>query len=217
MSEEFSLIGDDCKLFTGKPGTEKSGDGSKTLDELAGGAAASGAGKGYWLITAKASSSSFWPAGAKVGMIFPAAGSEVLATGDKASLLALTHIADASGWNMAVSRTEVDVTKLHDEYRHYRYGKRDAQIAINSIMTLGVTDTADGMVARTMTLFKKAAAGTVTITEINNQPIYFLGFVRQTEGDSLCRSNTQWGGPSEENCNIRLYRKQSILQVSLCH
>lgn len=180
MAEEFSLIGDDCKLFTGAPGTEKSGDGSKTFNELAGGAAASGAGKGYWLITAIAASSSIFPAGAKVGMVFPAAGSEVPATGDKAMMLTLQHIADASGWSMAVSRAEVEVTKLHDEYRHYRFGKRDAQITINSILTLGVTDKAGGMVEKTMTTFRKAAAGTTTITEIDNKPIYFLGFVRQT-------------------------------------
>ena len=180
MSEDFSLIGDDCKLFTGDPGTEKTGDGTKTLDELAGGAAASGKGKGYWFITAIAASGSFFPTGAKPGMIIPAAGTEVLATGDKAAFLGLTHIADASGWQMNISRNEVDVTKLHDEYRHYRFGKRDAQMTINNILTLGVTDKEGGMIEKTMTVFRKAADNSITITEIDDKPIYFLGFVRQT-------------------------------------
>jgi len=177
----MSLIGDDCQLFTGTPGTEVTGDGTKTFDELAGGTAASGKGKGYWIITAKAASSSFWPAGAKIGDIYPAAGSEVPATGDKCRLLALTQIADASGWSLAVSRSEVDVSRLKDEYKHYRMGKRDAQGTIKSIFTVGVTDGADGMISKTMRTFRKAAAGTVTITEIDNQPVYFLGYVRATE------------------------------------
>lgn len=181
MVEELSLIGDDCKLFTGDAGVEKTGDGTKTFDELAGGADASGAGKGYWLITAIAASGSIFPDGAKIGMLFPASGSEVPAQGDKACLLGLTHVADASGWQMNISRNEVDVTKLHDDFRHYRFGKRDAQMTINSIMTLGVTDKSGGMVERTMVTFRKAVGGTTTITEINNRPIYFLGYVRKGE------------------------------------
>lgn len=178
---EMRLIGDDCQLFSGELGEEKTGDGSKTLDELAGGAAASGKGAGYWMITAKAASSSFWPAGARVGDLYPSSGTEVLATGDKAKMLTLSEIADATGWTMVITHAEVATTKLTDKFNQYRFGKGDAQITINSIFIVGVTDANKGMVERTMRTFKKAAAGTVTVKDIDNDPIYFLGYVRKGE------------------------------------
>lgn len=183
MSEDnnMRLIGDDCQLFSGEVGEEKTGDGTKTLDELAGGAAASKAGEGYWLITAKASSSSFWPAGCRIGDLYPASGAEVLGVGDKAKLLTLTEIADATGWSMAITHAEVNVTRLSDKFNQYRFGKGDAQITINSIFIVGVTDANKGMVERTMRTFKKAANGTTTVKDIDNSPIYFLGYVRKGE------------------------------------
>ena len=176
MDDNYSLIGDDCQLFTGDPGTELIGDGDKTIAELTG-----TSGKGYCLITAKAASGSIFPSAAKIGDIFPSFGSEVPAAGDKFKVLDLTHIGDATGWNMAVSRSEVDVSKLKDEYKTYRLGKRDAQGTIRSIFTVGITDGENGMISKTMRSFHKAATGTCTIREIDNQPIYFLGFIRSTD------------------------------------
>ena len=175
------LIGDDCQLFTGEEGQEKTGDASKTLDELAGGAAASGAGAGYWVIAAKAASSSFWPAGCKVGDLYPASGAEVLGTGDKARQLSLTELADATGFQIAITRTEVQVTKISDHFNQYRLGKADAQITINSLFIVGVTDANKGMVEKTMRIIRKAANGTVTVSEIDDKPIYFLGYTRKGE------------------------------------
>lgn len=181
MAEELELIGDDSQIFTGAlSGTELTGDNTKTLDELAGGTAGSGAGKGMYIITEFASGTTFWPEGMEVGELFPAVGTEILKTGDKCKKLDLSQIADASGWSLQITRTEVDVTRLKDSFKKYRYGKKDASGTLNSIFTIGVTDKATGLVGQTMKLFKKIG-NTITVTIPNDQNLYFLGYVRKTE------------------------------------
>ena len=82
------LIGNDGAVYLGTVGTEKIGDATKTLDELVGGTAASGDGKGFYQVTAIASATTFfgWTE-PEVGDYFYNSGTGVLATGDKAILL----------------------------------------------------------------------------------------------------------------------------------
>ena len=146
MSEEKPLVGDDGAFYTGKLGTtEYAGDGTKTLHVLVGGAGATSGGSGMFVITAKAASGSIFPEKAKVGELYPALGSEVLADGDKLKKLELTHVADCTGWQLDITQSEIDVTRLVDQFKKYRLGKKDASGTVNSIMTLGVSDEAEGM------------------------------------------------------------------------
>ena len=102
MAEEKPLVGDDGAFYTGKLGsTEYEGDGTKTLHVLVGGTGATSGGEGMFVITAKAASGSVFPDKAKVGELYPALGTEVLAVGDKVKKLALTHVADCTGWQIA--------------------------------------------------------------------------------------------------------------------
>ena len=185
MAEEKALVGDDGAFYTGKLGsTEYEGDGSKTLHVLVGGSGATTGGEGMYVITAKAASSSFFPAKAKVGELYPALGSEVLASGDKLKKLSLTHVADCSGWQLDINQSEIDVTRLVDQFKKYRLGKKDASGTVNSIMTLGVSDEADGMIAKTIKTFRRKISGettTITITDVANDPVYFLGYVNKTD------------------------------------
>lgn len=179
--EEMPLVGDDGLIMTGKTGTTYEGDGSKTLHVLVGGAGATSGGDGMYIIAAKAASNSVIPNGMNVGELYPALGSEVLAAGDKLTKLDLTHVADATGWQFQITQGEIDVTRLKDNFKKYRLGKKEATGTVNSIMTLGVSDEEDGIVAKTMKLFRRKADGTVTVTQLENTPVYFLGYVRKTD------------------------------------
>ncbi len=51
-------------------------------------------------------------------------------------------------------------------------------------MTLGVSDETDGMIAKTIKTFRRKISGSTTnisVTESDNEPIYFLGYVNKTE------------------------------------
>ena len=184
MTEEKPLVGDDGAFFTAKLGQEYEGDGTKTLNVLVSGASATSGGDGMYIVTAKANSNSIFPSLLKVGELFPAVGTEVLASGDKVKKLDLTHVADCTGWQFQITQSEIDVTRLKDNFKKYRLGKKDATGTVNSILTLGVSDQADGMIAKTMKTFRRsisASQTTITVTEIGNDPVYFLGYVNKTD------------------------------------
>lgn len=182
VREETPLVGDDSQIFTGKKGTTYNGDGTKTLSQLVAGDDTEdpAAGAGMYLIAGIAAAGSVFPAGMTVGELYPALGSEVLAADDKLTKLELTHIADATGWSLQITQSEIDVTRLKDKFKKYRLGKKDASGTLNSIMTLGVSDEIDGLVAKTMKTFRRDAEGNVKVVEIDNAPIYFCGYVRKT-------------------------------------
>jgi hypothetical protein len=178
MIEELTLIGDDCSLEACEFGEEKSGDAAKSFDELAGGAAASGKGKGLWLITAKASAASLFD-DFEIGDVFPADGDEVPATGDKAKLAVETQMADASGWGITMTASEVETTKLKHKIKKYRKGKADAEGSISSIFTLGVTGESGALTNQFMKVVKKTASG-ITVSQVNSHPIWLKGIIRDT-------------------------------------
>lgn len=182
--EEKPLVGDDGKFMTGKKGTIYTGDGAKTLHALVAGSDATSGGDGFYLIVAIAEAASIIPKGMKVGELFPATGTEVLANGDVVQKLELTEVADCTGWNLQITQTEIDVTRLKDGYKKYRLGKKDASGTVNSIMTLGVSDEPDGMVGRSMKLFRreiKDGVTTVTVSDSANESLYFLGWLNMTD------------------------------------
>ncbi|MBR0544993.1 MAG: hypothetical protein IIW99_02085 [Treponema sp.] len=184
MAEEKPLVGDDGAFFTAKLGQEYEGDGTKTLNVLVSGASATSGGDGMYIVTAKANSNSIFPSLLKVGELFPAVGTEVLASGDKVKKLDLTHVADCTGWQFQITQSEIDVTRLKDNFKKYRLGKKDATGTVNSILTLGVSDQSDGMIAKTMKTFRRVInerQTTITVTEIGNDPVYFLGYVNKTD------------------------------------
>jgi hypothetical protein len=177
--EEITLIGDDATIETLEFGVEKIGDGIETLDELAGGAAASGAGYGEWLITAKAAAGSIFGELA-VGDVFPADGDEVPAVGDKCKLATGTEMMDASSWEANFTAKEVDTTLLKHKVMKYRKGKADAEGTLKGVFTIGVTGEAGGLLNQFLKVVKKAASGAVTVSAVNSRPLWIRGVVRDT-------------------------------------
>lgn len=181
--EEKPLVGDDGKFMTGKKGQTYTGDGTSTLNVLVAGADATSGGDGMYIITAMGADT-FFPEGMKIGELYPATGKEVLAEGDKIQKIDFTEVADCTGWQLQITQAEIDVTRLKDEFKKYRLGKKDATGIVNSIMTLGVSDEPDGMVGRNMKLFRrevKDGAETVTVSVPSGESLYFLGYLNMTD------------------------------------
>ena len=175
MTEYITLIGDDATIEKIEFGTEMSGDGTKTFDVHAGG---EGKGEGEWLITAKAETDSIFGSLA-VGDLFPAAGTEIMAEGDKAKQVTATPFLDATSWSASFSAKEVETTRLVNKVQTYRKGKADAEGTVKGIFTLGVTGEANGLLNQFVRIIKKDAS-TVTVSEINSSPLYIRGVIRDT-------------------------------------
>lgn len=178
-SDGYRVVGDDGDLYAGEPGTTQVGDAIKTLDELAGGAAASGAGAGEWLITKKAAAGSIFGS-IPVGAVFPADGDEVPAVGDECALLAFEQVADLSSWDAKISAKEIDTTVLKDKFTKYGVGKADFSGSIKGQYTIGETDKAGGFLNRFFDIVKKTAAGVISYTPKANLPLYIKGFIRES-------------------------------------
>jgi len=169
MNNEMPLVGDDGTLYIGDGlEDEKTGNGAAALGTA-----------GMYLITAIGAPSAF-PSGMNVGDMFPANGTEVLKTGDKAHRLILKEAADITGWSLAVTKDQIDITRLKDRYKKFRPGKMDANGTVNMIFTLGVTDKEGGLVDLMIKTFRKSG-NTVTVTDIEAKPLYFVGYTRKTE------------------------------------
>jgi len=167
--QELALIGDDGTVFTSNGfDAEKTGDNAAALGT-----------PGIYIITAKGPGS-YFPNGLEVGEAFPSDGSDVLKNGDKARRIKLEEAADITGWKLDVTQEQVDVTRLVNGYKKYRPGKRDATGTMNMIFTLGVTNRSGGLVERMMKAVHKQG-NTVTVTEVANEPLYFVGYNRKTD------------------------------------
>jgi len=198
MKKELkTLIGDDSMIFTGDLGeTQYEGDGNSTIAQLAAAVpAADDIRRVMLVITSRAA----------VGSIFPALGTEVPVAGDRFRVLELTHVADASGWSLSITQGEIDVTRLSDQFRKYRLGKKDAQLSLTSIFTVGISDKPGGVINRDMKLVIHSADGSYTVTDEANRALYMLGYVNkaalpeETDNFVFCQVylyNVRLGGQS---------------------
>ena len=168
MKQEMPLIGDDGTVYTSDGlDIEVVGNGTATLSK-----------PGIYIITAMGSVS-FFPAGLNVGEAYPADVTEMLKAGDKARRIKLEEAADITGWKLDLIKDQIDVTRLRDHVKKFRPGKRDSTGTMNMIFTLGVTDRAGGLVDQMVKTVRKST-GSVTVTEIDGKPLYFVGYARKT-------------------------------------
>jgi len=207
MDGKKVLIGDDSMIFTGDlENTEYTGDGDKTITELTGKQIDTDVKRIMCVITAIGKDeNSIFPEGLIVGDLFPALGNEVPSAGDKFRILGLAHIADASSWSLSITQGEIDVTRLNDKFRKYRLGKKDAQLSLSSIFTVGDSDKSGGVINRNMKLVRQDAEGNYTVSDEANRALYMLGFVNkaalpeETDDFVFCKIylyNARLGGQS---------------------
>lgn len=182
------LVGNDGALYLQEEATAFVGDGLKTLDELAGGAAASGAGKGFYQVSALAASSAFSWTDAEAKDYFYNDGTLVPAVGDECIPIALLASAseDTSikSFELSLSKDKIDVTTLADKkQKTYRMGKADASGTLSGITTVGN----DILKKRFMDVLDVASDGSFTMNRKTNDPLYFVGFLNDEEasGDTM--------------------------------
>jgi hypothetical protein len=181
MDNQKVLIGDDSMIFTGDSSEkEYEGDGNSTFADLTTLQSQTADVKRIMcVVTAIAAVNSFFPEGLIIGDLFPAIGTEVPEAGDKFRVLSLSHVADASSWSLSITQGEIDVTRLNDKFRKYRLGKKDAQLSLSSIFTVGESDRPGGVINRNMKLVSQAADGTYTVSDEANRALYMLGYVNK--------------------------------------
>ena len=180
MKEQKVLIGDDSMIFTGDPGdTEYLGDGEKTVAALTGIQPGALDVKRIMCVITAIGEESIFPEGLVLGDLFPSLGTEVPGTGDKFRVLNLAHVADASSWSLSITQGEIDVTRLNDKFRKYRLGKKDAQLSLSSIFTVGESDQPGGIINRNMKLVSQNKNGTYTVSDEANRALYMLGYVNR--------------------------------------
>lgn len=182
------LIGNDGALYLTEQTSEYSGDATKTLDEFAGGASASGKGKGFYQVTAIADASSVFNwSDPEVKDYFYNDGTLVLATGDKARPVCLLNSAseDTSikSFEISLTKDKIDVTTLSDKVKTYRMGKVDASGTMTGITTISNMT----VQKRFLDILSVSTAGAFTMNRKVNTPLFFVGFLNDEEvaGDTL--------------------------------
>jgi len=171
------LVGSDGKLVTVTYDDEVTGDASDDLDTLQGDGDEF-SGQGWYEVTAIGGTSAL-AAGLSVGDLFWDDGSLVLGTDDKAKFLIENEQADVMSFNLEVSKAEIDVTVLSDDVRRFRTGKVDMSGSIEGLTTLGETDKAGWVLNNFMKTIEQASTGTVTVTAIDDSPIYIKGVLQK--------------------------------------
>lgn len=207
MADIERLVGSDGRLVTVTYGDEETGNGTDDLDDLVGDGV--GSGEGWWEITQIADAGTAFPAALAVGDLFWDDGTMVLDDGtavtgqpDKAKLLVETVKADITNFGLEINRAEIDVTTLSDDVKRYRSGKTDMTGSMEGITTLGTTDAAGYIINNFIRIVSQAAAGTVTVSAIDDSPIYIKGVIQ---------SDTSTAGEQE----AFIWARVNILSTSL--
>lgn len=188
MADKTRLVGSDGKIVTVAYGTElnQAAAGNDDLDELLGGETGDGIGAGWYEITQISDDTSAFASGLAVGDLFWDDGSMVLddgltagTSGDKVKPLTETEMGDVQSFSLEISKAEIDVTVLSDTVKRYRSGKTDMTGSIEGITTIGTTDAAGYVLNNFLRTIKQASAGTVTVSAIDDSPIYIKGVIQK--------------------------------------
>jgi hypothetical protein len=177
--EKDRLVGSDGKLVTVKLDSEVTGDGTKSLDELVGGEAASGEGAGWWSITAVGQTSAFASV-LENGELFWDDGSLVPELGDACAFLAESEKADIQSFSIDFNKNEIDVTTLSDKVKRYRSGKTDMTGGLEGLTTLDVTDAAGYVINNFIKVIRQSASGTIIKNDVDGSPIYIKGVIQKS-------------------------------------
>jgi hypothetical protein len=216
MAEKKRLTSENAKLAKITPGTAYDGDGVDTLDELAGGAAASGEGEGWYMIVTMAASSGI-PSELAANKLWWDDGTTVLETGDSVQPIDATTLSDIQSFSFEFSTDEIEVTTLSDEFKVYELGKTDMTGSLEGVMEIGTTDVDGGVLNSFIDVIRQASDGTITYDPKDNSPLFIFAYIRknpkagQQEGFvfmqvSLLGANVQASGADKQGytSNVRL-------------
>lgn len=178
MGKIDKLMGNDGYVVLGQIGDPFTGDATDSLDELAGGDAASGDGKGFYQVAAIAESdSAFDWDDPEVGDYLWDDGTLVLATGDEAIPLPKTPDGSVKSFEIPFTKDKIDTTVLIDRQKTYRMGKADASGTMTGVTKVGHEILSDRFLDR----LDVASDGSKAMTRQVTTPAYFIGFLQGNE------------------------------------
>lgn len=97
---------------------------------------------------------------------------------------------DITGWSLEIAADEIDTTVLSDNFKKYRKGKKDANGSVKFVYIKGKTDIAGALTGQFFRVADITAAGAVTVTPIDNEPVYLIGYIDQTTVQGNTRVGT---------------------------
>lgn len=174
---EKRLIGSDAKIEKVTFAATVTGDGIDDLDDLNGGGVGSGA--GYYTIVTIAGTTAF-DTDLAVGDVFYDDGTLVLETGDEAKQHISTEQTDIQSFSLEVSRPEINVTTLADDFMVYRQGKVDISGSFEGITTIDVTDQAGGFINNFFDIFTQSSAGAITKASTDDSDIFVKAYLDES-------------------------------------
>ena len=178
---EKRLIGSDAKIEKITFATTVTGDGLQSLDQLAGGTSGDGTGAGYYTVEVIAATSAF-DTDLAVGDVFYDDGTLVLDTGDQAKQHIGTEQTDVQSFSLEVSRPEINVTTLADDFMVYRQGKVDISGSFEGITTTDVTDSDGGFINNFFNIFTQSSAGLITKATTDDGDVFVKAYLDEDTG-----------------------------------
>lgn len=191
MSAKERLIGNDGAIYLKSLAVEIVGGllGTETLDELVGGTAGDGGGKGFYQVTTIGDTATYfaWD-NPEIKDYFYNDGTGVLEAGDTAIPVVLleTDGEDTSikSFDISLTKDKIDVTTIADrKQKTYRMGKVDASGTMSGITLIGN----DLIKNRFLDIMTVSATGTFTMSRKTDDELYFVGYLNDEEisGDTL--------------------------------
>lgn len=157
MSEIKRLTGKDGKVYLASKGAEVTGNGTTKLT------------KGeFYIPTVIASTSSGFPAGAKVGVVLVGDGTSAPASTEKYIPLTNTPQCDITSASVDFSKSEIDITTLCDDIMKYAAGMSELQGSLEGITTLGKSE---AFIAKFVDVQKQSSTGAIISTAQNDDEI----------------------------------------------
>jgi hypothetical protein len=134
------------------------------------------AGSFYKIVTT--SGTTTFATGYLAGDLFLGDGIKTMNAGNTAALATFTIVQDCSGFDMAFSADEVEVTVLADDIKKYRKGKTDLSGTINGINIVSEMKKAGSLLNKFIRTVSATAASVSTLTALDASDYYGIFYLQ---------------------------------------
>lgn len=142
---------------------------------------------GSWYKIAAISGTTVFESGFAVGDLYLGNGKTLTAT-NSAALATPTIMADASGFDMAFSRDEIEVTVLADDIKKYRPGKTDLSGTVRGINFISEMNKANSIMSRFIKSASATAGNVSTFRALDSTDLYGQFYIQD---DTTTSGETQ--------------------------
>ena len=142
---------------------------------------------GSWYKIAAVSGTSVFEAGFAVGDLYLGNGKTLTAT-NSAALATPAIVADASGFDMAFSKDEIEVTVLADDIKKYRPGKSDLSGTVRGINFISEMNKTGSIMSRFIKSVSATAGNVSTFRGLDGSELYGQFYIQD---DTTTSGETQ--------------------------